>query len=155
MWSSTYVRLANTLLTLSRHRRRVSGALQAGACYLTSRPFTGCASVPSSPSTQRSELLLDIRARHLLRIRGEAVLGARNWRLFYRYGRVMHGPFSGQYVSGIPSASVHQLLDALFRGERIAVHLMHNHMSGNYESSALVLINSELVMKFTDRKTVV
>lgn len=79
------------------------------------------------------------------------VLGDRNWRLVHSYGRVMSGPHAGLYVSGIPTAEVQAFIDTLVRGEAIAVHLMHRHVSGNYESSRLQFDGTRLWMHFSDR----
>lgn len=79
------------------------------------------------------------------------LFGNRNWRLVHSYGRVMSGPFSGLYVSGIPMPAVQAFIDALLRGEKIPVHLMHRHVSGNYESSRLQLHGTRLWMHFPNR----
>lgn len=79
------------------------------------------------------------------------MLGDRNWRLLHSYGRVMSGPHSGLYVSGIPMSAVQAFVDALLRGEEIPVHLMHRHVSGNYESSRLRFDGTRLRMHFADR----
>ena len=79
------------------------------------------------------------------------VLGDRNWRLMHSYGRVMSGPHSGQYVSGIPMPATQAFVQVLLRGEEIPVHLMHRHVSGNYESSRLWFDGNRLWMQFADR----
>ena len=84
--------------------------------------------------------------RHAVR-----VLGERSWFLFSTYGRVMSGPHSGQYVSGLPDVEVRALIDALVAGYPVDVHLMHRHKSGNYESSRLHIAAGVLVMTFPDR----
>lgn len=81
----------------------------------------------------------------------EEALGKRNWALLRSYGRMMGGPYSGAYVSGIPVEEVKRLIDELVRGREINVHLMHRHRSGNYESSALRFIGGKLIMHFADR----
>lgn len=43
---------------------------------------------------------------------GEALLGRTGWALLRRYGRLMSGPYSGQYVSALPDAEVRALLQA-------------------------------------------
>ena len=80
-----------------------------------------------------------------------AALGHRNWRRICSHGRVMSGPHSGQYVSGIPVPAAQALIQALLRGEAIPVHLMHRRRSGNYETSRLRLVNGQLLMVFSDR----
>ena len=87
---------------------------------------------------------LDRYALNLLRRRG--------WGLLFSYGRLMHGPDSGMYVSALPTEVVVALLDALARGDELYVHLMHRHVSGNYESSMLRLVDGRLVMRFPDRE---
>lgn len=71
------------------------------------------------------------------------------WALFRSYGRVMLGPYSGRYVSGLPAEEVHRLLTALKHGQRIPVHLMHRHRSGNYEASELSLSDGFLLMHYS------
>lgn len=63
----------------------------------------------------------------------------------------MSGPYSGHYVSGLPISEARKLLRALQGGERLPVHLMHRHRSGNSESSALSLADGRLVMHYPDR----
>jgi hypothetical protein len=82
---------------------------------------------------------------------GEALLGASGWALLRGYGRLMSGPYSGQYVSALPHAEVRALLHELHRGEQIPVHLMHRHRSGLYESSSLSLAEGRLLMHYPDR----
>lgn len=79
------------------------------------------------------------------------LLGTRNWKLVSSFGRVMSGPHSGLYVSGIPTTVAKAFIDALVRGEEISVHLMHRHVSGNYESSRLRFDGDRLWMHFADR----
>ena len=81
----------------------------------------------------------------------QVALGDRNWRLIHSYGRVMDGPHSGRYISGIPMSAVQAFMDALLRGEEFSVHLMHRHVSGNYESSRLRFDGNRLWMHFDDR----
>lgn len=102
-------------------------------------------------ATSRSWLIDVALERHRLAQEGEAVLGRAGWGLLRRYGRMMSGTFSGQYVSGLPGAEVRALLRALQRGERIPVHLMHKHRSGCYESSSLSLVDGCLLMHYSDR----
>ncbi|HSI49170.1 MAG TPA: hypothetical protein VLA61_12935 [Ideonella sp.] len=81
----------------------------------------------------------------------ERLLGARARALLSGYGRLMSGPFHGRYVSGIPFAHQLELVHQLTRGETIPVHLMHRHVSGNYESSLLRWSQADgLVMVFHD-----
>lgn len=99
------------------------------------------------------------RARELRALRerlvqyqfADEVLGARNSRLLFHFGRVMSGPHGGQYVSGIPTAAARALIDALLSGQQIPVHLMHRHRSGDYESSRLRSDGRRLWMLFDDR----
>lgn len=91
------------------------------------------------------------RERQRLTEEGEALLGHSGWSLLRTYGRMMSGSYSGQYVSGLPSAEVRALLHALQRGQRIPVHLMHRHRSGCYEASWLSLCEGRLMMHYTDR----
>ena len=84
----------------------------------------------------------------------ESVLGARCWSLPSAYGRVMSGPDTGLYVSGLPAATARGLVDALIRGERIHVHLMHRHRTRCYESLSLRLDAGQLTMVFKDREHV-
>jgi len=81
-----------------------------------------------------------------------SVLGERGWALLRSYGRLMNGPCSGRYVSALSAVSATELVDALARGDEIDVHLMHRHVSGNYESSTLRLEGGRLVMRFPDRE---
>lgn len=99
----------------------------------------------------RVSLRAAVHEWHRLAHEGEAVLGPTGWVLLRRYGRMMSGTFSGQYVSGLPAAEVRALLEALQRGERIPVHLMHRHRSGCYESSSLSLVHGRLLMHYSDR----
>ena len=84
----------------------------------------------------------------------ESVLGARCWSLPSAYGRVMSGPDTGLYVSGLPAATARELVDALTRGERIPVQLMHRHRTGCYKFSSLRLDAGQLTMVFEDREQV-
>lgn len=98
---------------------------------------------------QERAALLDSVSLHQA---GTLALGDRQWMLVWRFGRFMSGPFSGLYVSGVPTAEGRRVLQALLRGEVQPVHLMHRHRSGNYEASSLVLRDSRLVMLFDDRE---
>jgi hypothetical protein len=102
--------------------------------------------------TASSGTLMDAaREWHRLTEEGEALLGPTGWTLLRGYGRLMSGTFSGQYVSALPVAAARALLQALQRGERIPVHLMHRHRSGCYESSWLSLADGRLLMHYADR----
>ena len=81
----------------------------------------------------------------------ESVLGPRAHRLVVGYGRVMAGPYGGLYVSGLPASVARELIGRLVNGDEIGVHLMHRHVSGNYESSRTRYDGSRLWMLFTDR----
>lgn len=82
---------------------------------------------------------------------GVALLGATPWALLRSYGRVMSGTYSGQYVSSLPGAEVRTILQALERGDRVAVHLMHRHRKGCYDASALSFAEGRLLMHFPGR----
>lgn len=82
---------------------------------------------------------------------GETLLGSTGGALFRRYGRLMSGAYSGQDVSALPGAGVRALLEALQRGDRIPVHLMHRHRSGCYDSSWLTLAEGRLLMHYPNR----
>ena len=82
----------------------------------------------------------------------ERLIGARAWALLRSYGKVMGGPKSGFYVSGLAFDEQLKLVQRLVNGETVQVHLMHRHKSGNYESSALRLSSAGLVMVFSDRE---
>jgi len=79
------------------------------------------------------------------------VLGPKAHRLLVRCGRVMSGPYGGLYVSGIPTAVARELIERLVNGDEICVHLMHRHVSGNYESSRTRYVGSRLWMLLDDR----
>jgi hypothetical protein len=94
-----------------------------------------------------AELLEDLAVRAY----ADEVLGKRQAHLLRRYGRVMSGPCSGSYVSGIAPSAARAYIEAMARGEEIPVHLMHRHRSGTYESSSLQMVDGRLIMKFDDR----
>jgi len=71
--------------------------------------------------------------------------------LLRSYGRLMSGPHSGRYVSGIPFELARQLVVAIAEGKEVHVHLMHRHRSGNYEASRTRLVGGRLEMVFKDR----
>ncbi len=91
------------------------------------------------------------KRRERLDAYGERVLGATGWRLFERFGRLMAGPKCGLYVSALDTDEVIGLLDALACGKVLLIHLMHRHVSGNFESSRLLLVKGTMVMRFADR----
>lgn len=99
-----------------------------------------------------TELEIWLRKRRDLERYAVSVLGARGWGLVQSYGRLMRGPRSGRYVSSLENSEVTELVEALERGEELAIHLMHRHHSGNYESSSLRLESGHLVMRFPDRE---
>lgn len=107
-----------------------------------------------SPLTRRrreSPELHAAREWHRLGEEGEAVLGTGGWSLFRSFGRIMSGAYSGRYVSALPREEVLALLEALRRGERIPIHLMHRHRTGHYEASCLSLDEGRLMMHYADR----
>jgi hypothetical protein len=102
--------------------------------------------------TAAAPTLMDVVLEwHQLSQEGQALLGETGWTLLRAYGRVMSGKFTGQYVSGLPVDEVRSLLRALQRGQRVPVHLMHRHRSGNYESSSLSLSDGRLLMHYGSR----
>jgi len=86
-----------------------------------------------------------------LRAYGEHTLGDGNWKLLWRFGKVMSGADAGQYVSGLQTVTAKSLIDSLLAGEVIEVHLMHEHCGGSREHSELALRMGRLVMFFNDR----
>jgi hypothetical protein len=93
-----------------------------------------------------------LQQRQALNRYARSALSERGWRLLERYGRLMDGPNSGRYVSGLKVSEAVALVEALVRGDELKIHLMHRHQSGNYEHSALRLVNGRLVMRFPDRE---
>lgn len=87
-----------------------------------------------------------------LRRHAEHLLGKRGWCLLSRFGRVMSGQYSGQYVSGVPTTIARCFVDKLVAGGTANIHLMHRHKSGNYESSQLRIVGGALVMVYEDRE---
>ena len=67
----------------------------------------------------------------------EGLLGERAFALLRSFGKLMGGPQSGLYVSGLPATGQLMLVQRLLAGDTVEVHLMHRHRSGNYESSSL------------------
>lgn len=100
---------------------------------------------------ERDELRREMAEYLKLNRYAESVLGMRGWTLVRSHGRMMSGPNTGMYVSGVPFAEARWLVEELVHGRRIDVHLMHRHRSGNYESSSLSLTDGRLTMHFTDR----
>lgn len=97
--------------------------------------------------------LATFRQRSLLARLAERRLGRHSWSLLSCYGRLMTGPHSGSYVSGVPFALQRELIHQLSRGETVSIHLMHRHVSGNYESSSLRWSQGGgFVMVFPDRE---
>lgn len=95
----------------------------------------------------------DLQRRIEVRLEAEGLIGKRAWALLSSYGRLMDGPHSGQYVSGVPYAVQLDLVHRLSRGETVSVHLMHRHVSGTYESSELRWsLDGGFVMAFRDRE---
>ena len=84
---------------------------------------------------------------------GERLLGRCEWALVRSFGKLMSGPYAGQYVSGVATAYASEILGALAKGRLVDVHLMHRHQSGNYETSSLAWRNGTLVMIFADGRT--
>lgn len=80
------------------------------------------------------------------------MLGEHGWFLLSSFGRVMSGPYSGQYVSGVPTPVARSFVDALAAGETVDIHLMHRHKTGNYQFSRLHIADGALVMVFQDRE---
>lgn len=81
---------------------------------------------------------------------GSQVLGHAGWRLFWRYGKVMHGPNAGLYISGLPFPAIRCIIDSLAKGEPVDVHLMHMHVSGSSEASTLQLVGGRLLQRCRD-----
>ena len=97
--------------------------------------------------------LATFRQRLMLMRLAERRLGRRSWFLLSCYGRLMTGPHSGSYVSGVPFALQRELIHQLTRGETVPVHLMHKHVSGSSESSELHWSQDRgFVMVFPDRE---
>jgi len=99
-------------------------------------------------ATTDSPLLVHAEVRR----EAERTIGERAWFLLSCYGKVMAGPDSGTYVSGLACAEQLDLVHRLQSGETVPVHLMHRHRSGNYEASALRWTPISLVMVFSDRE---
>jgi hypothetical protein len=88
-----------------------------------------------------------------VRLEAEGLIGKRAWALLSSYGRLMGGPHTGLYVSGVPFVVQLDIVRRLVRGEAVPVHLMHRHRSGHYESSWLRWSQGVgFVMLFRDRE---
>lgn len=102
--------------------------------------------------TPRTDFATDLLTAIELEREAERMLGERMWRLVRGYGRVMAGPYSGLYVSGLPFEVQRDVLHRLVAGETLLIHLMHRHRSGNYESSSLRWEEGKLIMVYADRE---
>lgn len=87
-----------------------------------------------------------------LRAQAELLLGPGAWSLLQSYGKLMHGPQSGHYVSALSASEQLGLVERLVGGETLDIHLMHRHRSGNYEVSSLRWVDGTLIMVFKDRE---
>lgn len=87
-------------------------------------------------------------------LEAESLLGERGWFLLSCFGKLMSGPDSGFYVSGIACAEQLALVKRLVAGNVVDVHLMHRHQSGDYEVSRLRWSEGKLLMVFKDREVV-
>lgn len=100
---------------------------------------------------QRIRAQRELQALQRLWQHGEQVLGDRQWFLFRCYGKITAGPHSGCYVIALPAPDVHALLDALAAHERVPVHLMHRHRSGDGPGLYTRLgTDGRLIMGFDD-----
>jgi hypothetical protein len=117
---------------------------------LTRGPFLCCSGTPRMRRSYDFEQqeICDYLALHS---RGAMLLGRRQWRLLFGFGRVIKGCYSGVYVSALPISIVHGRLDALCAGEAIPVHLMHREHPEDSELSTLELCNGALLMRFENR----
>lgn len=102
-----------------------------------------------SPSTDFAAALLAVVD---LKREAELALGERSWRLVSSYGRLMGGPYSGLYVSGVPFDVQRELVQRLADGETLLVHLMHTHRSGNHEASSLRWSEGKLIVVYANRE---
>lgn len=87
-----------------------------------------------------------------VRRKAQRLLGEPAWMLVCCYGRLMEGPHSGRYVSALSCEEQLRLARRLRAGATVAVHLMHRHRSGNYESSSTRWTLDGLVMVYADRE---
>ncbi len=86
-------------------------------------------------------------------LRHEAIasLGERNWRSLWRYGKVVGGPHSGQYVSSLRFDVIARLVKRLVSGYAIPVCLMNRPDQVLAEVFSLRLINGRLTQSCTAR----
>lgn len=103
-------------------------------------------------AAQEDDFIASLRESFALGQWAEGVLGLRAWRLLSSYGRLMHGPLCGRYVSGAPFDAQREIVLQLTAGKSVPVHLMHRHVSGQYEASQLRWSEGALVMVFADRE---
>lgn len=87
-----------------------------------------------------------------VRRKAQRILGEREWVFLSSYGKLMEGPHSGTYVSGLPCHKQLKLVHRLRSGETVLVHLMHRHKSGDYEASSLRWTPTGFMMVFADRE---
>jgi hypothetical protein len=80
------------------------------------------------------------------------LLNPRAWKVLRRYGRIVGGPYSGLYVSGVPVDLQREIVRRLAAGETLLIHLMHTHRSGRHQGSATRWAEGELVMVYEDRE---
>jgi len=90
--------------------------------------------------------------RVAVKLEAEGLIGSQAWSLLSSYGRVMSGPHSGSYVSGVPFAVQLDLVHRLTSGETVPVHLMHRHRSGAESSWLRWSPGTGFVMMFRDRE---
>ena len=94
----------------------------------------------------------DVQLHLEVKVEAEGFIGKRAWALLSAYGRLIEGPYSGMYVSGVPYDVQLEIVQRLVRGRTVPVHLMHRHRSGNHETSWLRWSQDDgLVMAFRDR----
>jgi len=105
-----------------------------------------------NPRKLQPDFAASLMAMVELEREAESALGARSWRLVRSYGRLVSGPHSGNYVSGLPFDVQRDIVRRLAAGETLLIHLMHTHVSGNHESSALRWSQGRLTMVFEDRE---
>lgn len=72
-------------------------------------------------------------------------LGDTNWRLLWRYGKVVSGPDSGRYVSSLTFDATRRLVEDLARGAEISVCLMNRPDFELEHGSSLRLIGGRLL----------
>lgn len=96
------------------------------------------------------ELFYEVLDLYWLEQNAQPKLGAQAWALLSQCGRVMSGPHAGRFVSALPPREARALLDALFRGEPVAVHLLPRHRRDD-EHSHLALRAGRLWVLYLDR----